>query len=478
MKKTAFFLFIANLFFAQISYGKTLFKKDDLSLNLSGNANIFLAKTNQQSSFENSYLADEITQNYLNKNIYLAGDSQIFLEAKKQEENFNYGAIFKGETNINNSRFNQKPTLDQAHLFLENDNFGKLEFGNYFAVNQKMKAGPARFARGAGGINGKYLELVNLPMLTSSSNVNSPICQGNSLSANCANVKLPNFILLAQSPIAHGGFGKGFNSNLQGNNKNYFNRSNFRNIKDSGFEGFEDSTKINYYMPRIGGLQFGASYSYDNNNQGITQNTARDLNEIYLKNIISVGVNYLHYFNNLTLTISATAEKGEAENSKHKQALNDLLSYDFGFSLSYFGFELGASYGWWGKSLQPKTGIYSCNYNVNQNLQNQNCQNSVNNFSNPYYYTIGLAYKIGGFGTSLTSINSNFQNNKYEAISLGFDYKLKRHLISYFEITKFAFQSNQALALDIANQNAVNNAQRQIRDNQGYVFLSGILFNF
>jgi hypothetical protein len=438
LKKTAFFLLI-NLFLAQTSFAKTILQKDNLNLDLSGNANLFLSKSNQQSSFENSNLPNNVTQNFLNKNTYLAGDSQVFLQAQKQAENFNYGAILKGEVNINNSRFNQKPTLDQAHLFFKKSDFGEIEIGNYFAVNQKMKVGPARFARGAGGINGKYLEFVNLPMLINSN----------------GNANSPNFILLAQSPIAHAGFGKGFSPNLQGQNNNFFNRNNFRSIKDTGFEGFEDSTKINYYTPRIKGLQLGVSYTPDNNNQGITQNSVFDLNQIYLKNILSFGANYLHYFDNLTLTISTTAEKGEVENAKQNQALNDLQSYDLAFSLSYFGFEIGASFGSWGKSLQTKTESQSSSY-----------------------YTLGLAYKLGPLAASLTSLNSNFQNNKYQAISLGLDYKLKRHLISYFEVTKFSFKSSQSLALEIANQNAVNNTQRQILDNQGFVFLSGILFNF
>ena len=48
----------------------------------------------------------------------------------------------------------------------------------------------------------------------------------------------------------------------------------------------------------------------------------------------------------------------------------------------------------------------------------------------------------------------------------------------YFEITKFNFQSDQARASNISNQNAISSGNRQIRDNEGLVFLTGIFYSF
>jgi hypothetical protein len=158
---------------------------------------------------------------------------------------------------------------------------------------------------------------------------------------------------------------------------------------------------------------------------------------------------------------------------------NDLMAYDTAFSLSYFGFTFGGSYGSWGKSLQAKNGIYSCDYNPSATLASQTCNSSAGqNFSNPYYYTLGLAYKFGPIGTSITGLKSTFQKNEYQAISLGLDYKLTKDFMPYFELTKFGFKSNQPKASDVANQNAMPSAQRQVKDNQGFVFLTGILFSF
>ena len=90
----------------------------------------------------------------------MGNDSQLFLKAETVRGEAKYGAVNKFEFNINSDHRNENPNLDQAFAFAEND-FGKFEIGNNQAVNQKMKVGATRFARGAGGINGKYLEHVN-----------------------------------------------------------------------------------------------------------------------------------------------------------------------------------------------------------------------------------------------------------------------------------------------------------------------------
>lgn len=487
MKKNLFFYIIIATLNLHLASAQTISPKDfqnkNYALAIDGFANFSTVQNNQKSSFEGKNLPDNLTKNHADKNSIIGNDTQIYLKAgAKTTEKTIFGAVAKVEFNLNSSRFNQHPNLDQAYIFSEND-FGKFELGNYFAVNQKMKSGPARFARGAGGINGKYLESVNLPMLANSGSSSSPVCSGDANSATCSNVKLPHFILLAQSPIGHGGSAKGFHirayDNDYANNPSSYsaqNRSNFRAIKDDSFEGIEDATKLNYYSPRIEDFQVAISYTPRSNNDGVTKKIVFDSNQIYLENIVSFGINYLHYFDNLSLNISATGEKGQVKNRNYM--LEDLASYDLGFSINYFGFDVGASYGSWGKSLQPKNGIYSCPYNSSQNLAQQNCANSTEKFANPYYYTLGVAYKFGPIAASVTSLNSTFQKNRYSAISLGLDYKLKRDLMPYLEITKFNFKSNQASAADITNQNNLDANARQIRDNSGYVFLAGILYIF
>ena len=253
------FFLSCKIVFAQ-TIPEAKFTKPNLPVFLvNGFVDFSAASRNQAAIFEQEILPNGITDNRLSNAQAIGNDSQFFFKSGIMTANKDkYGAVAKVEFNVNSDRKNEMPNLDQAFIYSQNS-FGKFELGNNQAVNQKMKSGPAHFARGAGGINGKYLENVNMPMLA-----NSPttVCLG----TNCANVKLPSFIMLAQSPIGHGGGARSFYNNSADavqNDFNSFNRSNFRALKDDSFDGVEDATKINYYSPRIAGLQLGISYAPD-----------------------------------------------------------------------------------------------------------------------------------------------------------------------------------------------------------------------
>jgi hypothetical protein len=484
-------ILLTSQLFANFSHAQTIAEKYYKEANspvfvANGFINFSAAQRNQQTSFEQQKLPDGATTNRLHNSQSIGNDSQIFLKSGVMtKDGAKYGAVAKVEFNYNADHRNENPNLDQAFTFAEGD-FGKVEFGNNKAVNQQMKVGPTRFARGAGGINGKYLEQVNMPMLANSAQSSSAVCNGGVGSAACSNVKLPRFILLAQSPIGHGGYAKSFYQNATSNpylsgsfNNSSFNKNHFRALKDDSFDGVEDSTKLSYFSPRINGLQLGASYAPTTNN-GVTSNIGRDVDLTSINNIFSFGANYSEDFDNVGVGLSATGEKGQIKNSNSSSGISrqNLFAYDFAATVTYFGFNFGASYGTWGKSLQAKSGIYSCDYNSSQNLSSQNCANNAKKFSDPHYYTLGIGYGFGPINASLTGIKSDFQKNKYEAFSLGLDYKLTKSFMPYFEITKFVFTSNQAQASNVANQGAVSSSQQQIRNNSGYVFLTGILFSF
>ena len=256
-------------------------------------------------------------------------------------------------------------------------------------------------------------------MLANSAQSSSAACTGAVGSVGCSNIKLPRFILLAQSPIGHGGYAKGFYQNATSNpyqsasmDNSSFKKSHFRALKDDSFDGVEDSTKLSYYSPRIAGLQVGASYAPTTNN-GITSNIGRDVDLTSINNILSFGANYSEDFENVGLMLSATAEKGQIKNSSANSGIQraNLLAYDFAATLTYFGFSFGASYGSWGQSLQAKSGIYSCDYNSTQSLSSQNCSSAAQKFSDPHYYTAGIAYEFGPVAASITGIKSEFQKN-------------------------------------------------------------------
>lgn len=415
-------------FFLLLVFAKNAIAKSDI-FNISGYSNFNASLRNQESNFERKKIDNENSNNALKNNYRLGNDTQIFLRVQNEvNENFKFGVITKAEFNLNSDNQNQELSLDKAFLFAKTD-FAKIEFGNVEAVNQKMKVGSASFAKGSGGINGKYLENINLPSLKNSS----------------LNANFPTFILLAQSPIGHGGFGKSFYNNNQDNspnNLNIFNESSFRGLKDNSFDGLEDATKLNYITSRIKGFEFGASYTPNAQNGGLTSNKYFNYNSITeFNNIFSFGVNYLNNFNNLTLKLSATSEIGNVKNSS---LINEnLFAYDFGAVVSYFGFDFGASFGVW-----------------------ENFLKDYQTSDTPYYYSAGISYGFAGILASITSLHSNFDDNKFNSVSLGIERKITKNLMTYIEATKFIFNSNKF----------TNNSH--VFDNSGYVFSTGILINF
>ena len=225
---------------------------------------------------------------------------------------------------------------------------GKIELGDNIGANQQMKVGPANFARGAGGINGKYLQHVNFPMMKVNEekvllmatdqkmdhalvmlfilqtfNRHGNLEKYSPFRDECGFYKLPSFIAIPQAPISHGGYARGFyNSNLthDHNQQNYFaayagdysyNRQrDDLTLRDGSFGQMENATKLTYYTPRVNGWQVGASYAPDTGNKGsyLTGSSNGDL-----KNVISWGLNYADNVDNLGIAFSITGEHGKAE---------------------------------------------------------------------------------------------------------------------------------------------------------------------
>lgn len=535
IKKKLSVLTFASLFFApELSFAQTipteLLQNPNTPLvTVGGFINFTAATQSQETEYEGTRLPDARiisgngnnavvdaqhagTHNRYSNDYAFANDSEIYVKVGAiSDSGLKYGAIVELEADTSADATGQGLNADKSFIFTESK-IGKFEFGNNMAANQKMKVGPAMFARATGGINGKYLEHINAPMLAHSSQVASPagvVCSGGvgvdaAGSANTTNtcstaVKLPRFILIPQSPVAHGGYAKGFYNRATDNeyatdsngniDSNYgsFNRNrpatavsgSYVGYKNGSFGQMEDATKISYYSPRINGWQIGASFTPDTGDNG-TSAVISGADSGDIDNVISGGINYSNSFGNLGFAMSATGEKGTYENSKITPVSgtavkrNDLDSYDAGIMFTYFGFTVGGSYGSWGDSLTPKTGIYSCDYDSSLALANQDCSGtstSIKKYKGANYYTLGGAYEFGPFAASITHMKSEFQKNSYTATSFGIDYRMARGLMPYLEYTNFSFTSNKPKASDVG-------ATTQLIDNRGSVLLGGFLLAF
>ncbi len=200
----------------------------------------------------------------------------------------------------------------------------------------------------------------------------------------------------------------------------------------------EAARNVTYYTPKYNGLQFGISYIPDTANNGKFK-ISKDMSNIMevkngknsykikvaAKNLVTTGIKYEYKISDVaTLKTSLTGEFGKAVQKQvgsdqkltGDKKLDDLKSYNIGFILNYDKFSYGLSYANAGKSLSSKD-IY---HNRKRKFQ---------------IYSAGISYVPNVFGFSLTYLNTNFNENKLNAVTLGTSYKGISGLLPYAEVS-------------------------------------------
>lgn len=383
-------------------------------------------------------------KNRATDNVDFAGEaSLIFTINGLNDYGFKYGAVMELNANSTHNSWNNDLNATRSFIYGEGL-FGKFEIGNELGASQKMKIDASTFARAAGGINGKYLNYINLPSIASSTT---------SLGAT------PLFILIPELPTAHGGFGIGYNNLLYSCDSNGdgqinigeelacyndYSNDNFR----YNFEEMQNATKISYYTPEIFGFQLGISYTPDTGNKGVSGQLSSKLDTGDIDDVLEAGITYNNSFAGLGIALSATGQIGKSEskildaNGKYQSFREDLQAYQLGANLSYYGLILGGSIGNWGTSL----------YNKDLDLEKGEGK----------YMTLGIAYEFAGLNTSVTYFNSEFQDNEYTAYSIGIDYKVAKGFLPYVEYTNFEFTDSTNIT----------------QNNKGSVVIAGVVINF
>ena len=176
-----------------------------------------------------------------------------------------------------------------------------------------------------------------------------------------------------------------------GDHVNWIANFDFTSARTNGRGTDNDSEKVTYFTPRVGGFQAGVSYvpeiSQDadaspNNNDG-----ARD-------DSFSVAANFNRAFGDIKVQASA----GYQDFGDDEAVAGDLESYQFGLRLGYAGFGTAVTYGEEDRAVGQE-------------------QETLG---------LGLNYAAGPFGVSLTYIESEQTDVGEEqvAVELGMKYKL------------------------------------------------------
>jgi hypothetical protein len=349
-----------------------------------------------------------------NKSTAFNTSTNITAIIENQVDEFKYGAsiVFLTTTAPKKS-----PSFNGSHIFIESDDFGKVELGAPFDAATKMNIGAGDAAYGPGGDS--WTSILN---------------------------KNPNDAY-------------GFDVNV-----NDFYLSGFTS-KNFGAVDREPSRKISYYTPKINGFSFGVSWIPDSTNGGadvksesssysdrVVQYMADDGSlqkyniRLGVKNAFAFGTSYEAQLAEATsLKLAVTGQIGKAiqeayikssqkaedgwvidpninpdATSKTKQTLTgkykvkNLRSYGIGARLDHGNFSYSVGYGNLCKSFTSEQ------------------EDSGNRRTD--FYGATAAYKQGPIGVSLTYLGGNNKGNKFDSIALGSEYTLAPGLLSYAEV--------------------------------------------
>lgn len=300
----------------------------------------------------------------------------------------------------------------RTYGWLGGDAWGHIEIGSNDGVNRTMKVDATSIARATGGIDGDWTYFANV-------NSNGTAVAGENVGAGSAGtlagVTNNNYITGARLPVEHGP-ATGFFREAWGNNN-----------------------KITYYTPKFAGFQLGVSYSPDLENRGqFTDRIDRvTAGTVTARDIWEGALSYEGQFSGIGVAAAVTGQTGKAlENS----GLEDLGAWNAGAKVSYMGFSLAGSYGDWDDSLTTETAGSQVDAD---------------------YWTVGLAYETGPFGASATYLQSDTEvegtdnDNEFQAVSVGVDYKLAPGLTPFVEWTWYDIDPQGAAGASDSDGNVV-----------------------
>lgn len=246
-----------------------------------------------------------------------------------------------------------------------------------------------------------------------------------------------------------------------------------------GYDSPRRANKINYYSPKLGNakeygeVQVGISFTPDIEIRGTVYDISDVFNDITpvtgivpVKNIVELGLNYDIEYCDLKSSTGLVAQFGQSKSFVNEDHRKDLRAWEIGDVLTYKEFQLAGSYGNWGRSGTSVNTIPGNKYGA-------------------HYYTLGGAYTLGDFASSITYMKSKRAGgslvrvnpftgkvifsaaaqepafNGFQAVSVGVQYNICKGLMPYAEWNRFLYDR---ILTPI--------------DNRGHVFLVGLKVSF
>lgn len=355
------------------------------------------------------------------------------------------------EKNRWNYSFNMELTGDANSNQPVREIYGKVEhpeagvfvFGDTKGVEDRMVCGPSNFLKGSGGTGGAFFGFVN-------------VTTGCSMDASSA----------------------------VGDTKN--------------------ATKIMYLTPRVGGFQFGVSYTPNTNHLGEARmNTAfsqtRKPFQVFDINSRVLGVNYLQEFRGgliVNLSMAHLAGNTRSERPDRYLLLRDSTdSWDCGAVFSLGPWALGTEYIWNGKSGILKNNISSIGPSIRQTDIGITYNFPVKNYQATAagkYYSVnsGIAYTAGDMGISFsyfytrknTGIVKHFGSRSSRSIgrawAISTEYNLAPGFCPYLEGAIYRMSNPDWPYLPVAVSSLTGLDVTAVPSNKARMVLAGIKVQF
>jgi predicted porin len=404
-----------------------------LAVTVGGKVDVQYGFTSQRLFFKNSSNQSQLAQSdeaspnrmpidgsdFTNQNA-MVSNGEITVRAEKTVDACQkYGLEIASNANTSPSSSGNPNFASRVFIYLENA-AGRFEVGANDGVNSTLALGAAKIAKGTGGIDGDYSSWIPYTAVGG------------------ANNEMLNDTFLTSPALPYAAYNQ------------------------------RKANKITYYTPTYNGFKGGLSYVRDATVQGTVYEALSFKGDGY-QNVVEGGISYESKFNDMSLGLSLNGQIGEARDAFINSTpipLKKLGAWEVGGQISYDAFTFAASYGDWDTSGTLK--------NVAQDTPSKKAN----------FWTTGLAYDYqdkGGMSVTYMQserrgafaangynyINSNQATfdgatNKYEALSVGGEYKVMPGLMPYAEFTSFDYTTPLS----------------DIKTNKGSVVLAGVKLNF
>jgi predicted porin len=266
----------------------------------------------------------------------------------------------------------------------------------------------------------------------------------------------------------------------------------------------KNATKVMYLTPRVGGFQFGVSYTPSTNHVGEARmNTAfsqtRKPFQVFDINSRVLGVNYLHEFRDgLIMNLSAAHLSGNTRSERADRFLllrNSTNSWDCGAVFALGRWSLGTEYIWNGRSGRLKNNISAIAPSIRQTGLGGVYSFPVKSYealSAGKYYSVnsGIAYTEGDVGVSFsyfytrknTGIVSSFGSPSSRSVgrawAISTEYNLAPGFCPYLEGAVYRMSNPDWPYLPVAVSNLTGLEVTAVPSNKARMVLAGIKVQF